>query len=434
MVLNGNKRETVRQQVEDITYYLTYKPVRRINLRIKVPEGKVMVSAPLTVSLATVEEFVRKNRDWIHQQMEKLNLTGIRQERRYVTGETYYVWGRKYELVVVEMEPDLFAGMEEPLPAASGTAASTTAVLVEDDSDRVIQGTLFAEDPLFREQEESDMAGANGLFAEGEEMDGSLPMGRLRSIFDPDNYGPQDGLLVCSDGQQSLFGSCAGAGAAAGGERSGGVTGGFGTAGKDRTGDSSAAGPATGRAGGRRGGDALLLWDAADERTERQVAGPSEGNCCAAADSPSRASREERGGETEAVIRVDRRHITLQCPKGTSVEDRRNYLELWLRERLEAYLPAVFRACGLIVGKEASSWYVRKMTSRWGTCNVRTGRVCINLNLAHFKPEFLTYIVTHELTHLWETGHGERFKERMDMYYPEWRERRKELKTLSYML
>ena len=71
---------------------------------------------------------------------------------------------------------------------------------------------------------------------------------------------------------------------------------------------------------------------------------------------------------------------------------------------------------------------------RWGTCNIRTGRICINLNLGHLPPEYLSYIVIHELTHLWEKGHGEQFKARMDQYYPQWRERRQDIIKLAYML
>ena len=66
--------------------------------------------------------------------------------------------------------------------------------------------------------------------------------------------------------------------------------------------------------------------------------------------------------------------------------------------------------------------------------HLHTGRICINLNLGHLPPEYLSYIVIHELTHLWEKGHGEQFKARMDQYYPQWRERRQDIIKLAYML
>jgi len=135
-----------------------------------------------------------------------------------------------------------------------------------------------------------------------------------------------------------------------------------------------------------------------------------------------------------ASVKMENSKILLACPESYDSLRREHCLDLWLKRQLEAFLPAIFQGCGTVVGKRESSWYVRKMKTRWGTCNIKTGRVCINLTLGHLPPQFLSYIVTHELTHLWEKGHGEGFKARMDIYYPQWRERRKEMETLTYMI
>ena len=135
-----------------------------------------------------------------------------------------------------------------------------------------------------------------------------------------------------------------------------------------------------------------------------------------------------------AAVKIENTKLMLACPAGFDASRREQCLDLWLKRQMEAFLPAIFQGCGSLVGKRESSWYVRKMKTRWGTCNIRTGRICINLNLGHLPPEYLSYIVTHELTHLWEKGHGEQFKARMDLYYPQWQERRKEIGKLAYML
>jgi len=135
-----------------------------------------------------------------------------------------------------------------------------------------------------------------------------------------------------------------------------------------------------------------------------------------------------------AAVKTENSKLMLACPAGYDAARREHCLDLWLKRQLEAFLPAVFQGCGTLVGKRESSWYVRKMKTRWGTCNIKTGRICINLTLAHLPFPFLSYIVTHELTHLWEKGHGEKFKARMDIYYPQWRERRKEMAKLAYMI
>ena len=126
--------------------------------------------------------------------------------------------------------------------------------------------------------------------------------------------------------------------------------------------------------------------------------------------------------------------LILACPAQATAAERGAWMEAWFRRQLGTFLPFVFSGCSTIVGKRAASWYIRKMTTRWGTCNIRTGRVCVNLLLVHLPPEYLSYIVIHELTHLWEGNHGERFKARLDESYPAWRQRREELKRLAYML
>ena len=70
-------------------------------------------------------------------------------------------------------------------------------------------------------------------------------------------------------------------------------------------------------------------------------------------------------------------------------------------------------------------WRIRRMKTRWGSCNIAARRVWFSLELARKPEPCLEYIVVHELTHLLERGHGARFKALMDGFLPDWRERRK---------
>ncbi|MFR1639341.1 MAG: M48 family metallopeptidase [Eggerthellaceae bacterium] len=79
-------------------------------------------------------------------------------------------------------------------------------------------------------------------------------------------------------------------------------------------------------------------------------------------------------------------------------------------------------------GREGRQLAYRNTTSRWGSCQPATGRICINVRLALYPPECLEYVVVHELCHLLERGHGPRFKELMDAFMPDWRERRAKLR------
>lgn len=98
------------------------------------------------------------------------------------------------------------------------------------------------------------------------------------------------------------------------------------------------------------------------------------------------------------------------------------------RAVVQQCVPALVSAWEPLMGVKAGRLVYRNMTSRWGSCQPATGRICINVRLALYPPECLEYVVVHELCHLREGGHGARFKELMDTYMPDWRERRAKLR------
>ena len=82
--------------------------------------------------------------------------------------------------------------------------------------------------------------------------------------------------------------------------------------------------------------------------------------------------------------------------------------ELWRRE-VERVLPGVIARMEPLVGAHASSWQLRAMSSRWGSCTPARGSIRINVRLAAYPPECLDYVVAHELAHLIEPSHNARF-------------------------
>lgn len=107
---------------------------------------------------------------------------------------------------------------------------------------------------------------------------------------------------------------------------------------------------------------------------------------------------------------------------------------MWTDERkhaaaaaIDAALPGLLRKWAPIVGRSPSHVTLRVMTSRWGSCTPKTGRIRLNLQLGLMEPRFLEYVLVHEMTHLWANGHGADFQRRMSAYLPSWRELRREL-------
>lgn len=76
---------------------------------------------------------------------------------------------------------------------------------------------------------------------------------------------------------------------------------------------------------------------------------------------------------------------------------------------LVAEVQKILPRCQKITGVQASSIHFRRMHSRWGSCNTRTGRINLSLNLAHKHPMCLEYVLIHELVHLLERNHTPRF-------------------------
>lgn len=67
------------------------------------------------------------------------------------------------------------------------------------------------------------------------------------------------------------------------------------------------------------------------------------------------------------------------------------------------------------------------MKTRWGSCTPATASIRLNTDLAWLDPDLLEYVLVHELTHLYEHGHGPGFRARMNRYMPDWTERRRRL-------
>ncbi len=113
--------------------------------------------------------------------------------------------------------------------------------------------------------------------------------------------------------------------------------------------------------------------------------------------------------------------LDLYVRPGATVEQREAVLLAWYRDQLKTLIPALLEKWQPILGVQASQWGVKKMRTKWGSCNTAAKRIWLNLELAK-KPEMcLEYIVVHELMHLLERKHSERFTALMNSHLPNWR-------------
>lgn len=136
----------------------------------------------------------------------------------------------------------------------------------------------------------------------------------------------------------------------------------------------------------------------------------------------------ERHGKHEVKIKNNSK-ILLYVNPGTSRVNREIAVNQFYRSELKRTLPNILDKWEPIVGKKANFWGIKKMKTKWGSCNISQKRIWLNLELAKKTPECLEYIVVHELVHLLERHHNNRFKSLMDGAMPQWRLYRDILKS-----
>lgn len=119
--------------------------------------------------------------------------------------------------------------------------------------------------------------------------------------------------------------------------------------------------------------------------------------------------------------------LELRVPPDTTRDQREAVLLRWYRRRLRGALGVTLAHWQPRVGVDVAAWGIRKMKTRWGTCDTTQRRLWFNLELAKKPPSCLEYLVVHELVHLLERHHNERFSLLMSGFLPDWRLRRDEL-------
>jgi len=125
--------------------------------------------------------------------------------------------------------------------------------------------------------------------------------------------------------------------------------------------------------------------------------------------------------------------ITVYTRPGTGPEKKAGILSQWMRQCLKREIRILLDRWEPVMRVEACEFGVKKMKTRWGSCNTRAGRVWINLALIRMSSGLLEYVLVHELVHLLEPSHNHRFYDLMDRFLPRWKRDKAELDRFSPM-
>jgi predicted metal-dependent hydrolase len=130
------------------------------------------------------------------------------------------------------------------------------------------------------------------------------------------------------------------------------------------------------------------------------------------------------------AVMVQHGRLVLTVRPGAEVSTRESLISRWYREQVRAAIPHLISTWTPMVGVQPERIFVRQMKTMWGSCNQATGTIRLNTELAKKPRECLEYVVVHEMTHLIEPTHNERFVALMDAFMPQWQTIRERLNRL----
>ena len=113
--------------------------------------------------------------------------------------------------------------------------------------------------------------------------------------------------------------------------------------------------------------------------------------------------------------------IELRARPNSSRDKREQIMQEWLRNRMRNNLAELIPKWESIIGVKASYYGIKRMRTKWGSCNSEQKRIWLNLELAKKTPQCLEYVLVHEIIHILEPKHSDRFFELLDEYMPTWR-------------
>ena len=130
------------------------------------------------------------------------------------------------------------------------------------------------------------------------------------------------------------------------------------------------------------------------------------------------------------VVLKGKTYLDLYVKADATIEYKRSVLNEWYRSELKELIPELVEKWERKMKLEVSEWGVKQMKTKWGSCNIEAKRIWLNLELAKKPVHCLEYIIVHEMVHLLERRHNEKFMALMDHYLPNWKYLKDELNKI----
>jgi len=119
--------------------------------------------------------------------------------------------------------------------------------------------------------------------------------------------------------------------------------------------------------------------------------------------------------------------MKLYTRPGSTKTKKEEILDKWYRNALKEAAPPLIKTWETRLGVEVKKLYVRKMKTHWGSCNCEKKTLRLNSELAKRGNEYLEYVIVHEMLHIIEKGHNQKFYRLLSKYLPDWKNIRKRM-------
>lgn len=131
--------------------------------------------------------------------------------------------------------------------------------------------------------------------------------------------------------------------------------------------------------------------------------------------------RVDEDADARQSVHIEGDYIVLNVRPNSSCSHRASVLSAWYKEQLTPFVEEFIAKWEEMLGVKLSSFEIRSMSAKWGTCSKAKGKAIFNVELAKKPPACIEYVVAHELTHLIERTHNADFKAILDRHFPDWR-------------
>lgn len=134
--------------------------------------------------------------------------------------------------------------------------------------------------------------------------------------------------------------------------------------------------------------------------------------------------------DAKPSVGIDHKRITLTVRPGSDAHKRAQVMHEWHKLQLHAVVPVLIKKWERKLKVKVAGYYLQRMKTKWGSCNHQAGNIRLNTELVKKPKDLLEYVIVHEMVHLLEPTHNERFISILGEHFPTWREARAELNDL----